>query len=59
MGGLQASVLSGEGQTEVPHLPQPFSIPLPSMHLPGLPASSAKRQAGLYLPRLGEKRSLV
>lgn len=27
------------------------------MHLPGLPASLAsKRQAGLYLPRLGEKQ---
>lgn len=56
-GALQVSVLSGEGQTEVTPPPQaPQCYPLPFSHLPGLPASSAsKRQAGLYLPRLGEK----
>lgn len=56
-GALQVSVLSGGGRPRCPlPAPGPSVLPLPFLHLPGLPASSAsKRQAGLYLPRLGEK----
>ena len=56
-GALQVSVLSGGGTPRCPLPPQaPQCSPLSFLHLPGLPASSAsKRQAGLYLPRLGEK----
>ena len=56
-GGFAGVCALWRGQTEVPPPPPgPSVLPLPFLHLPGLPASSAsKRQAGLYLPRLGEK----